>query len=193
MATLAGAQGIVPMTPAQWEQARQAGMRGEVPMNVPMAEKIDASKRSANATAQTDVLRQIASAPFTFRILSPFVQAAEAAQDPATATRMAQGVVSPETMNVFVEVTQSKVASVPVLDVENVVIQRGNALFRPLKKLFQPNSIQKEGRLYHAQEGDFEFPVSVFAPVAPITLLFYSGNDVVMSWELSVTDLRALK
>src|SRR5436190_24165620 len=95
---LVGAQGIQPMTPQLWERARQDGMRGEVPANSPLLTKIDEAKAAGSNTAALRLLQRMQADPFTFRVISPYVQAAEAARDPATAAKMAQGVVSPETM-----------------------------------------------------------------------------------------------
>jgi hypothetical protein len=189
----AAAQGVQPMTPQLWEQARQEGMRGEVPPNVPLLHLIDAAQARGDAALAARVLQHERTDPFYFRVLSPYIQAADAARDPAKAARMAKGVISPETMVVYLEVTQSKYPEVPVVDVVDAVIQRGNRIFHPVATLPQDNVLNKNGQTYRAREADFAFPVEVFAPTAPITIVFTGAKGASMMWEMSIADLQALK
>lgn len=191
IASNASAQGIQPMTPQMWERARQDGMRGEVPANVPMLVRIDAAKASGDVGLIASVEGRLRRDPFRFRVLSPYVQAADAARDPGTAARMAHGVVSPTTMGVYIQVTPSESPDAPLGDATGVVIQRGGRVFYPTKTLPNDKSVNRAGHVLHG--ADFAFPVEAFVPTQPVSIMITGTNGTSMMWEMSVADLRALK
>ena len=184
-------KGIEELTPERIAQAGAAADKGKDPPNDSLLMIIDQRLSTNSMIAVLGVLEK---APFSLVIESPFSRAVAALREAKRKFQDSPKLDVNDLNKGAVAVVVGPGSNFTTADgIENVVIERNGQVVKPLSADVRPTTIQNRlGASRASTEGRFTFPLNVFSPDVPITIILIgkSGN---FEWSITRTDLSRLK
>jgi hypothetical protein len=190
--------GIRRLTATSLEEAIAEGESNRVPVNSPML--LRARRRPlkgeirVGAADEASIRDLIARGPFSIVIVSPYATAATLVYDAKRRIEPRPRLDLNELNGRLVHVRIGPGQNITTVDdVENVLIKRGESVFRPLMRDPGTSSVQNAlGAGRTVRTGDFTFDFGVFEPSMPITIVVVGPNSN-FEWTMTKEELSELK
>jgi hypothetical protein len=192
--------GIRPLDSEGLRAAIRDGEEGRVPPSAPFSLRFltiregKAAEDPIGPMDETGLRGVEARAPFSFLVLSPYVRVALAAAEAKRAgqPRPDTRIEDADTQVVTVRVSPGT-AFATADAIESVTIDRGESSWHPVETRIKPFTVHtRSGETKQLAEGEFDLPVEVFEPSAPITLVM-QGRRGPFRWTITRTELARLK